>query len=411
MAQFTAAFVNCLRTFGHRSSTTEENRAHQDQHLSGHGGGPPNRGTGTADRCDRVRAVKPFTRAWKTPIPSDAEARCVTMNSLKKKRHHFVSVTYLNGFCDDGGKIFAYRSDEPEKVLHLAPDEIGFEKYYYSYVDEDGLANHNRFEDVWSSMESHWPATMGALHRGEVEPEVVRQLYIFMGVMRTRVPAARDFHESAIVIKMRTEVKTLARIGKLPTQLRRYEHELDTARIAVNRQQTLATMSDDMKRFARVTMMMGFEIVRNDTAINFIASDNPVLYFDPSQSSHSRRPYEANERVELYFPLNKRLLLRGTYRLREGHMRPPRFRKLTDPSKVKAINREIARYAYRLLFASDRSNDRLAKVTAGFSPVLDAEVRHRGKSIEIYLQHKFGPRPALNTFRPDLCEEMLDPYQ
>jgi hypothetical protein len=58
----------------------------------------------------------------------------------EKKRHHFIPITYLNKFTDTEGKVFAYRKDDPETALHLRPDAIAFERYYYSQPLPDAVA-------------------------------------------------------------------------------------------------------------------------------------------------------------------------------------------------------------------------------------------------------------------------------
>jgi len=223
-----------------------------------------------------------------------------------------------------------------------------------------------------------------------------------MTMMRARVPAARDFHESAMALKMRVETQALADIGKLPAELLRYEQELDTVDIAVNRHRTIHTMSDDMRGLADMTLILGFEVLLNETDLDFISSDNPVAYFDPSGPEVT--PYDVDRKVELYFPLDARTLLRGSHRLRtRGHI--PRVRPLADKMRVRAINRTIAQFGYRFLFAKDRTHDALALAHAARSPVLDAEVRKpRERTIEIHLRHKFGSRPKLPKFDPKKCE-------
>jgi len=325
--------------------------------------------------------------------------------ALNKKRHHYVPVTYLKGFCDNTGRVVAYRKDEPDKPLYLGPTEIAFERYYYSQPLPEGGQENHRFEDLFASVETHWPRALTAAHTGTFDPEVLHWLYAFMTMMRARVPAARDFHESAMVLKMRLEVQALAEVGKLPSELVRYEHELDTVDIAVNRHRTIATMSDDMRRFADTTLYLGFEILLNETPLDFISSDNPVAYFDPSISGTRNVPYDVDRKVELYFPLDARTLLRGSHRLRaHGHV--PRVRRLAEEARVRAINRTIAQFGYRFLFAKSRAHDALAY--AATSPVLDADVRRpREREVEIHLKHKFGPRPKLIKFDPEKCEGEL----
>ncbi len=323
-----------------------------------------------------------------------------------KKRHHFVSVTYLEGFCDEAGKITAYRKDTPENPLHLKPDEVGFENYYYSQTLPDGTRDNDRFEDLWGRVETNWPAVRTAANAGSIDGQLLFELYKFVPMMRSRIPAAREYHESALALKMRTEIKTLAEIGKLPAKLRRYENELDTVPVAVNRQQTLNTMTDDMRRFGDLTRKMGFELLLNQTVHDFITSDNPVAYFDPSISFHKLRPYEVDRQVELYFPIDARTLLRGSHRLRfRGHA--PSIRRVDNPEVVLRMNRMTARFGYRFIFAKDRSCEKLAIAHSKMSPVLDARLDGKGREIKIYLRHKFGERPRLNKFRPDRCEDAL----
>lgn len=323
-----------------------------------------------------------------------------------KKRHHYVSATYLRGFCNASGDVIAYCKDEPGKILCSKPEEIGFQKHYYSQLSADGTQDNNSFEDLFGSVEDHWPRVLAAAKAGNFDSDILHWLYAFLTMARARVPAACDFHQSAMALRMRVEVKALAKIGKLPQKLRRYEDELDTVDIAVNQQRTLGTMTDDMRRFADMSRLLGFEVIANDTDVHFITSDNPVSYFDPTPPLPRLTPYNVERKVELYFPLDSRTLLRGSHRLR-GRGQCPQVRRLTETSRVKAINRVTARFGYRFLFARDRSHEELAKQYSGTSPVLDASVREKGSEIEIHLKHIFGPRPKLLKFRPDLCEDGL----
>ena len=65
----------------------------------------------------------------------------------EKKRHHYIPITYLNKFTDNTGKVFAYRQDDVQKPLHLRPNEIAFERYYYSQPLPEGGRDNNTLED------------------------------------------------------------------------------------------------------------------------------------------------------------------------------------------------------------------------------------------------------------------------
>ena len=323
--------------------------------------------------------------------------------SAERKRHHFVSVTYLNAWASGPAeKLYAYRSDGASNPLHVRPDEIGFENYYYSQMLPDGTRDNDSFENLFGGVETHWPAVMRALETRSLDRAILHRLYGMTTMMRTRVPAARNYNEEIMALEMRTGLKVFAEMGKLPEKLKRYERELDTVDIAIERQRTLGKMGEDMRRFADLTLRLGFEIFRNETDADFITSDNPVAYFDPSDAG-IRHPYINNEKVELYFALSPKLMLHGANRLRRFGQ-TPRFRSIAEVSKIRSINRITARFAYRFAFASDRSNDDLIALHSATSPVLDATVVRKPNEIQYHVGHRFGPRPDLLKFRPENCE-------
>ena len=319
----------------------------------------------------------------------------------ERKRHHFVPVTYLRGWAGTGGKLHAYVSDRPDRPLHVRPEEIGFEKYYYSHTREDGSRDNDSFEELFGTIEARWPLVRNALDTGLLGPEALHSLYSMLTLMRTRVPAARDYNEALMALETRTSLKVFAERGKLPTKLKRYEGDLDTVEVTVNRQRTLATMSKDMGRFAELIRRLGFEILCDKTGIGFLTSDNPVAYYDPGDPG-IRRPYIENDKVELYFPLSPHNMLHGSTRLlRLGQV--PRFKPITDVAIVRKLNRITARFAYRLAFAADRVHDSLVLQHAATSPVLKARVVRKPREMQYHIGHQFASRPLLPKFRSENC--------
>ena len=86
---------------------------------------------------------------------------------MDKKRHHYVPKAYLKFFCDEEGKIRMYLKDDPDKVIHQAPDNAGFHKYYYSQPLPEGGMDHNTLEDVFSDIEAKWPPIVERLQQCE----------------------------------------------------------------------------------------------------------------------------------------------------------------------------------------------------------------------------------------------------
>ncbi len=299
-------------------------------------------------------------------------------------------------------KLYAYRSSNASKPLHVRPKEIAFENYYYSQTLPDGTRDNDSFEELFGGIESNWPTVIGALQSQTLNRPVLHWLYAMTTMMRTRVPAARDYNEELMALETRTSLKMLAEMGRLPEKLKRYEHELDSVDITVERQRTLGKMGEDMRRFGDLTLRLGFELLVNDTGVDFVTSDNPVAFFDPNDAG-IRHPYINNEKVELYFPLTPTIALHGANRFRRfGPI--PRFRRVGGVAKVHAINRTTARFAYGLSFARDRSHDDLIVRHSATSPILDAKVVRKPRGIEYHIGHRFGERPELLKFRPELCD-------
>ncbi|WP_417592732.1 DUF4238 domain-containing protein [Parasphingorhabdus sp.] len=120
----------------------------------------------------------------------------------ERKRHHFVSVTYLNSWAGESGKLHAYRSDNQADPLYIRPKEIGFENYYYSQVREDGSRDNDSFEDLFGTVETHWPRVLDSLNAEKFDRDCLHYLYAMMTMMRTRVPAARDCPSSEHLAQM-----------------------------------------------------------------------------------------------------------------------------------------------------------------------------------------------------------------
>jgi len=313
-----------------------------------------------------------------------------------------VPIVYMKGFCDSAGKVVAYRKDAPDRPIIGKPSNVGFEKHYYSQPLPEGGREDSAFEKLFGSIEAHWPEVLAAARRGQLDKSSAWYLFAFMTAMRARVPAARDFQESLMAVRLRAEVKALASVGCLPSELERYRDELDTVQVAINRHRTIGTMSQDMREFGDLLPRMGFELLRNETEALFITSDNPVAYLDPSKPSGIARPYVTGRNIELVFPLDARTMLCGSDRLplSAGKEIPTRT---VGAGEVSAINGITALFGYRFLFAADQANDKLAHDCAAVSPVLDAAVQQEGREVKIFVGHKFGTRPTLHRSVQDLA--------
>ena len=78
------------------------------------------------------------------------------------RKHHFLSITYMDGFTDETGRVQVYRSEDPQKPHATQPRATGYQKQYYSQPLPEGGLEHYRFEDLFNTIETVWPETVRA---------------------------------------------------------------------------------------------------------------------------------------------------------------------------------------------------------------------------------------------------------
>jgi len=337
-------------------------------------------------------------------VPDDPDVRAASRllrwageGAPKKKRHHYVASTYMNGFCGPDGKLWAYYLDDPLDPRPSLPEAVGFSNYYYSQTRPDGSRDDNNFEDLWGAIETVWPETMRAIRAGRVSLATSFNVLGMVGITHVRVPAARQRHELLLAADLRAKAQAMERLGILPDDLQRYAGELDSIPVGINPQQSIPTMIEDLKRFGDLCFQIGFEIIHNETDLPFITSDNPVCLYDPRLSPAQRRPYEYDGQVELICPLDAQTLLRGTNRIRPVNQ-IVRHGRIADRGAVARINNTISQFAYGLALANDRSSDRVIALHAARCPTISIDVVQKLEDVKIVWRHRFGPRPKLSPY-------------
>ncbi len=315
---------------------------------------------------------------------------------MEKKRHHYVPITYLNGFTDNLGRIFGYRKDAPNPPLHVRPDEIGFEKYYYSQPTPDGGQDNNRLEDLFSTVEGIWPGIVADLSAGRQVGSRIEELFQFISLLRIRGPAARDPIELYLAHHARRTMLQLAaegKIGPLPGGL-----TFDDIEISIDPHQSLHGMIAMMGGFARLLGYFGIEVMHNTTAEPFATSDNPVVVFDPDVPEAGILPYTVRSpigRVEMLLPISSKTMLRG----RSGiapHRAGDTLRhvEMSAGAEVRRVNRFVARFGYRFVFASHAGLGKLVEKHAALSPTVRFDEVDAGVHGQYeFMQMVFGPRP------------------
>ena len=306
------------------------------------------------------------------------------MYFMTKKKHHFVPVAYLNHFCDEHGKIYVYRKDDPEKAHHLVPKNTGFHKYYYSQPLPDGGKEHNALEELFSGIEANWGAIVKKLLNRE-DINDFEHFYNFITLQYARVPRNRDVIEKILAEVVRTM------LSKSTLKQREIEN-LNDIKISVDPHRSILLMGKAILGAEEVLNKVGLRILHNYTDNPFITSDNPVIWFDPFVAEEKMRPYTTNDgEICFLFPITPKLLIYGHSSFR-SHFLVGLEHYAVEPKYIEKINKYICMFAYETIFAQNRGNESLIKKYADISPVPKVDTITVGKKKMNIFSMVFGMR-------------------
>jgi hypothetical protein len=272
---------------------------------------------------------------------------------VQKKRHHYVPVTYLKGFTDNNGFLLVSRKDEPERSIRVRPTEAGFRNYYYSQPLGDGTMNHNALEDVFSTFENEWPGLVGVLESDRQLNTILKDLLGLIGFQRIRVPAFRDAIEHSLERYARDGLQELKRTGRLPPTPPEFPDLFEQVEVTIDPHQSIHGMNKLLRSLGPTLDAFGYQVVHNETDIDFITSDNPVSYYALSQKQILPYPMSVRGPAELVFPVSSRVAIFGSTADRRRFSRKGlKSCRTRDRERVRSINRVTAKFGYEALFSS-----------------------------------------------------------
>lgn len=317
---------------------------------------------------------------------------------MRKKRHHFVPVTYLQHFSGEDGKIFTLQNDPPNKILHTRPSEIAFEKYYYAQRAPNGELDTNLIEDAFSDEESKYRSLVAKIKNFDKSDQALGGLCTFIGMMRIRVPALRDMIESSAKIPLRKILDGKIRRGDLPTVPESLIPHLHRIGIAIDPQRSLTSMPVMLNRFALILGSLHYRVIEIPEEFCFITTDNPVCYFEKNRRLCSIKPYHFGSdvrNIRLLFPLSSHCIVDA----RAG-FHSISYERLGDERKISAINLILAKFSYRLVFSARESLLASARSFSRISPIANEKAigprisDGRPGSFSFVDDWVFGARPS-----------------
>lgn len=311
------------------------------------------------------------------------------------RRHHYVPVTYLKAWSGTDGKLRVFRKGEEMRTYCSVPERTGFEDYYYAFEDQQGNRNVHLLEEIFSKAETQWPELLARIRGQEDMRGHMNDFLELVALQRGRVPAARDMYELMQSDNLISIAKMMSKRGMLPPPPVGAEDILERLEIAVDPTSSLKAISLVLEGCQRVFDLLNYGVVRNTSPVKYLTSDNPVIWFDPSQREARMRPYNVTPDgpIELLFPLAADLVLFGwTPRKGENLVDGIRYGTTDDRGAIDRVNRMVARFGYDAVFATNIEQADLIKQFSDQSPVVKSSTMPAVKGQYMIGQMVFGKR-------------------
>jgi len=242
------------------------------------------------------------------------------------KRHHFLPITYQNGFLSDDGFIWVYEKGAGEP-REQKPKNTGVISNYYKVTMPDGAQDSSLETDILSPIDSLWKPLYDKLHSADprLNQEEKDAFLLFMTFMYLRTPRTRKANNELalksgiLVIKdsaqspemLKKTYEVLRHQGKIPEE---YTME-DMKEMIMNVDKDFkVTFNDDIVLECLLKLFpVIFTLLKNMYAVfvcsgksqHFITSDNPVVPFVrfPDGQALFGAGF-GDENVEISFPIS-----------------------------------------------------------------------------------------------------------
>jgi hypothetical protein len=316
------------------------------------------------------RRTQRLRKKWKSERPTPTLAQ---REQRVKKRHHYIPKAYLNFFCGQDGMLHVYPKNQPGKVFLQAPGNVGFHKYFYSQPVPDGGMDHNTLEDLFSTFEEKWPPIVEQLQTDGNVDDSLEDIFAFMALQRARVPASRDATERMDAAAVKALMIALDRDGELPPKPEGLENIINDVKVSIDPHRSIHAMLQVFQGIEKIFDRIGLGVMHNSTHIPFLTSDNPVVWFDPSQAEAEMRPYavSVDGPIVLLFPVTPKLMIYGSTMLKSQFNRTGLGVGRLDRRELAiTMNRQICRFAYKAVFAQTIGQEALIQEHSATSPVL-----------------------------------------
>jgi|GEM_PF-1155291 len=283
-----------------------------------------------------------------------------------KKRHHYVSQFYLGGFTQPANEsqLWVYEKGKAEP-FKASPENIGFERYYYSFEKADGTRDTNTVEDMYSKVEQSAAEVISKIaNREMIDGQAKANLAYFIAFQITRVPRFRKHVEAVDREAVKHMSSSLASDPEHFASIKRsYEqatgknldltHEecrkvTEGMEVAIKPESSLPMALMLPQTMWQTIAGMKWQYLIAPWRQKFITTDSPVFCCNPSHPSPDLFDTGlADRKVELSLPLTRDVALVARWFGKEGYIK-------ANESQVKRLNRQNILGCSRFVFSGEK---------------------------------------------------------
>lgn len=276
-------------------------------------------------------------------------------------RDHYVAQTYLGHFADPGGMLHVYRKADG-KYWQSGPKGVCRE--WDGDIIHDFLKNERMLGDYRAIFEPRWNDAITDLENGHCDSAVKMAISGYWANLLVCTPAwtrvgirMLDF---AAMHRLRSEDILCTEKGKPDPKLKEMLAAFNSGRCRIETKPDAvrAMAARALMDFAWALYNARWTVIRNETAIGFLTSDNPVAFNDPG-SWRGGQPG-----LPRYLTLSPRLCLYG-FMDPAGPRDKPDFQQQprgdirwgsVPPRGVERVNRAVAECAEEIVISSCNSD-------------------------------------------------------
>jgi hypothetical protein len=277
-------------------------------------------------------------------------------------RDHYVAQTYLGHFTDANGMLHVYRKEDG-KYWQSGPKGVCRE--WDGDLIRDFLKNERMLGEYRAIFEPRWNDAIADLGSGRCDSAVKMVISGYWANLLVCTPAwtrvGVKMHDYAAMHRLRAEDALRTEAGKPDPKLKEMLAAFDSGRYRIQTKPDAvrASAATALLDFAWAFYNAHWTVIRNDTAIGFLTSDNPVAFNDPG-SWRGGQPG-----LPRYLTLSPRLCLYGFMdpagrRDKPDFTQPPRGDILWGSiplDGVERVNRAVAECAEEIVISPCKSDD------------------------------------------------------